>query len=398
MLSLGEFEHSAELVSHSEIIQRPSVPAEQLLLLFHGVGGSVGEMLPLGKRLAEKFPRSFIVSVEAAHRSDLGAGHQWFSVRGISDLNRPARVAAAMPAFISSVRAWQAIAALDALRTTLVGFSQGAIMALESTREPDPPARRIVSVAGRYAREPSASAHPIRFHLLHGTADPVIPYSHTLHAAKALAAQGAQVTTDLIESAAHEISPQIETALIARLAHDPAGGSDLRQAGGSPLERGPSIGDNRAVPTAVDSQHQLKRSNPMAFDQAFFERCTPRAIALLRIVAAFLFLQHGTAKLLHVPHVAMFDSLPLFSLIGLAGTIEIVGSLLLLIGLWVRPAAFLMSGEMAFAYFIGHAPHGDFLSPMLNQGEGAVLYCFIFLMLAAAGAGAWSVDAIRARR
>ncbi len=136
----------------------------------------------------------------------------------------------------------------------------------------------------------------------------------------------------------------------------------------------------------------------MALDQAFFDRWTPRAIALLRIVTAFLFLQHGTAKLLHVPHVAMFDQLPLLSLIGLAGTIEIVGSLLLLIGLFVRPAAFLMSGEMAFAYFLGHAPHGDVLSPMLNQGESAVLFCFIFLTLAAAGAGAWSLDASRARR
>ncbi len=134
----------------------------------------------------------------------------------------------------------------------------------------------------------------------------------------------------------------------------------------------------------------------MTLDKAFFDAWTPRALALLRVVAAFLFLQHGAAKLLHVPHVAMFDQLSLLSLIGFAGTIELVGSLLLLIGLFVRPAAFIMSGEMAVAYFMAHASQGHILSPMLNQGESAVLYCFIFLLLSVAGAGAWSLDARRA--
>lgn len=134
----------------------------------------------------------------------------------------------------------------------------------------------------------------------------------------------------------------------------------------------------------------------MTLDKAFFDSWTPRALAVLRVVAAFLFLQHGAAKLLHVPHVAMFDQLSLLSLIGLAGAIELVGSALLLIGLFVRPAAFIMSGEMAVAYFMAHASQGHFLSPMLNQGESAVLYCFIFLLLSVAGAGAWSLDARRA--
>jgi putative oxidoreductase len=133
----------------------------------------------------------------------------------------------------------------------------------------------------------------------------------------------------------------------------------------------------------------------MALNHAIFESWTPRALGALRIVAAFLFLQHGTAKLLHVPHVAMFDQLPALSLIGFAGMLEIVGSVLLLIGLFTRPAAFILSGEMAVAYFVGHAPHGNFLSPALNQGESAVLFCFIFLLVSVAGAGAWSVDASR---
>jgi putative oxidoreductase len=136
----------------------------------------------------------------------------------------------------------------------------------------------------------------------------------------------------------------------------------------------------------------------MAVDQVFFDTWRPRALAVLRVVAAFLFLQHGTAKLLHVPHVADFDQLPALSLIGFAGLLEIVGSALILAGLFTRPAAFILCGEMAVAYFMVHAPQGHFFTPALNQGEEAVLYCFIFLFLAVAGAGAWSIDASRARK
>jgi putative oxidoreductase len=131
---------------------------------------------------------------------------------------------------------------------------------------------------------------------------------------------------------------------------------------------------------------------------ASFELWTPRALALLRIVCGYLFLQHGTAKLFGVPHVAMFDHLTLFSLIGLAGVLELVGGILLIVGLFVRPVAFVLSGEMAVAYFMGHAPHGNVLFPTLNQGEAAVLYCFVYLFLAAAGGGAWSIDAARRGR
>jgi putative oxidoreductase len=135
----------------------------------------------------------------------------------------------------------------------------------------------------------------------------------------------------------------------------------------------------------------------MALDQGFFDIWTPRALAALRFVAAFLFLQHGTAKLVHVPHVAAFDQLSALSLIGFAGILEIVGSLLILLGLFTRPAAFILSGEMAVAYFMAHAPHGNFFTPALNQGEEAVLYCFVFLFISVAGAGAWSIDTRRTR-
>ncbi len=123
---------------------------------------------------------------------------------------------------------------------------------------------------------------------------------------------------------------------------------------------------------------------------------TPRAQGLLRLVTGFLFLQHATAKLFGLPHVSYFDNLHLISLVGFAGIIELIGAPLLILGLFTRPVAFVLSGEMAFAYFIGHVPQGNFLFPSLNQGEPAVLYCFIFLFFAAAGAGAWSFDTVRA--
>jgi putative oxidoreductase len=124
------------------------------------------------------------------------------------------------------------------------------------------------------------------------------------------------------------------------------------------------------------------------------EAWTPRALAALRIVTGYLFVQHGTAKLFGVPHVAMFDHLSLFSLIGIAGVLELVGGALVLVGLFTRPAAFLLSGEMAVAYFVAHASHGNVLLPTLNQGEAAVLYSFVFLFLSAAGGGTWSIDSI----
>jgi len=135
----------------------------------------------------------------------------------------------------------------------------------------------------------------------------------------------------------------------------------------------------------------------MAFDSAFFETWRPRALAVLRIVTAYLFIQHGTAKLFGAPHQAMFDGLQLMSLVGLAGILEVAGGALLLIGLCTRPVAFALCGFMAVAYFMAHASQGNVLLPMLNQGELAVLYCFVFLYLVFAGAGAWSVDAVRRR-
>ncbi|HYG68307.1 MAG TPA: DoxX family protein [Anaeromyxobacteraceae bacterium] len=128
-------------------------------------------------------------------------------------------------------------------------------------------------------------------------------------------------------------------------------------------------------------------------DRAFVDVWAPRAHALLRIVTGFLFLQHGSAKLLGFP--GGKETVPIVSLYGLAGVLELVGGLLIVIGLFTRPVAFVLAGEMAVAYFMAHVPQGHLLSPTLNQGEPAVLFCFVFLFLAVAGAGPWSVDAAR---
>ena len=119
----------------------------------------------------------------------------------------------------------------------------------------------------------------------------------------------------------------------------------------------------------------------------------PRVLSVLRIVAALLFFEHGTTKLLGFPP---SDHSPEFlSLSWIAGALELVGGALLIVGLFTRPVAFILSGEMAFAYWMAHAPQSAF--PLANGGDAAILYCFVFLYLAFAGGGPWSLDALRRR-
>lgn len=122
----------------------------------------------------------------------------------------------------------------------------------------------------------------------------------------------------------------------------------------------------------------------------------PRLLSLLRIMSGLLFLQHGTAKHFKFPIVPMFAKLDPISMLGVAGAIEIVGGVLMVLGLFTRTTAFVLSGLMAFAYFIAHAPRGFY--PILNAGELSALYCFVFLYIAAAGPGPWSYDAMRRKK
>lgn len=119
----------------------------------------------------------------------------------------------------------------------------------------------------------------------------------------------------------------------------------------------------------------------------------PRLLSIFRIVSGLLFLSHGLVKLAGFPAGAQPGQVPLGSIYGVAGILELVGGAAIILGLFTRPVAFLLSGQMAVAYFMAHAPQGFY--PVLNGGEAAILYCFGFLYIAAAGAGPWSIDARR---
>ena len=123
---------------------------------------------------------------------------------------------------------------------------------------------------------------------------------------------------------------------------------------------------------------------------AFAAEWAPRMLGVLRIVAALLFMEHGTQKLFGFPPPMGGAGPAAFTLLWFAAILELAGGLLLLAGLFTRPVAFLLSGEMAAGYWLAHAPRSPF--PAVNGGDAAILFCFIFLYLAAAGPGAWAAD------
>ena len=130
--------------------------------------------------------------------------------------------------------------------------------------------------------------------------------------------------------------------------------------------------------------------------ERFLAPWAPQLLSLLRLMSGLLLLQHGTAKILKFPPDPSIANISLSSPGGIAGIFELVGGVLIVLGLFTRPTAFILSGLMAVAYFMAHAPQGFY--PILNKGELAVLYCFVFLYLAAAGGGPWSLDAWVRRR
>jgi len=202
-------------MSDSVIVARPEGPAQQLMLLFHGVGATALDLVPLGRVLAAEFPEAFIVSVAAPAPS--GAGRQWFSVLDISEENRPARVEAALPAFDAEVARWQKEAGVARDAVALIGFSQGGIMALESTRDRAAIAGRVISIAGRFAKLPEAPNLDATLHMFHGKLDPVIPYGYTVEAAQHLVSIGADITADVIPHLGHQINEDVAELLIERL-------------------------------------------------------------------------------------------------------------------------------------------------------------------------------------
>src|SRR4051812_48701979 len=203
-------------MSDALMLQEP-VQADALVLLFHGVGATARDLAPLGQRIAAEFPNAMVASIPAPDPSDLGAGRQWFSVRGVTEENRPERVQETLPRFLATVRDWQARSGVAAAQTTLVGFSQGAIMALASAASGQPPAARVVSLSGRFDQLPSMAPAGVRFHFVHGDQDPVISVSHASAAAQRLQELGVVATVDVVPGLGHGIDQRALAALLARL-------------------------------------------------------------------------------------------------------------------------------------------------------------------------------------
>ena len=191
-----------------------------LFLLFHGVGANAEHMAVLAQRLAQEYPQAAVLCIDAPDAFDAapaGDGRQWFSIQGIDDANRPARVAAALPRFVATVRALQLRVAMDWPRTALFGFSQGAIMALEAAQAESELAGRVLAFSGRYAVLPDHAPRDTCVHLLHGMDDRVMPHAASVEAARQLVALGADVTADVLPDIGHELDPRLIERAIDQL-------------------------------------------------------------------------------------------------------------------------------------------------------------------------------------
>jgi len=191
----------------SLMLARPEA-SDQQVLLFHGVGSSAQDLAPVGQALAKARPRATVVSVEAPYPSQLGRGKEWFSVVGISEENRPQRIAQAMPLFLQAIQHWQGVTDIGPDRTVLVGFSQGAIMSLESTQaspEPTGAAHTVISLAGRFAVPVRRAPANVRLHLIHGEQDEVVQTHWSVEAANQWRALGGAVTLSLVPGLGHGI-------------------------------------------------------------------------------------------------------------------------------------------------------------------------------------------------
>lgn len=199
------------------VLQSPPQPAG-LVLLFHGVGATPQSLAPVGEHIAQAFPAFAVVSIAAPDPSDLGgAGLQWFSVRGVTKANRPARVQATLPRFVATVRHWQDKLAVGPAQTTLVGFSQGAIMALAAGACAQPPAARVVSLSGRFDALPGTAPAGVQFHFIHGDHDPVIAVGHASAAVQRLQQLGVPAGLDLVAGLGHGIDARVLAALLQAL-------------------------------------------------------------------------------------------------------------------------------------------------------------------------------------
>ncbi len=186
------------------VVQSPDKPAKQLLLLFHGVGDNPVNMAQIGGWFAPLFPDALVVSVGGAEPCGPN-GRQWFSVQDVTEDSRQERVNAIMPTFVDTVRYWQQQSGVKANATALIGFSQGAIMALESIKAEPGLASRVIAFNGRYATLPERASTETTIHLIHGGEDRVIELSHAVAGQEALIRAGGDVTLDIVDDLGHAI-------------------------------------------------------------------------------------------------------------------------------------------------------------------------------------------------
>lgn len=196
----------------------PSGRPEQLLILLHGVGASPAAMAPLAQLLRSKFAQSAVLVPAGFDAFDMGRpGRQWFSLQGLTEDNRVARVAAMLPRLIAWVHAAQQRLQVGPAATALVGFSQGSIVALEAVAAEDGLAGRVLAFSGRYARLPDRAPAYTTIHLLHGGLDPVMPADHAREALQHLGALRGDATLDIAEEVGHELHPALVDCALRRL-------------------------------------------------------------------------------------------------------------------------------------------------------------------------------------
>jgi len=197
---------------------------EQLIVLLHGVGANGAGMAPLAQALRAEFPQAALLAPDAPNPFDGGGtGRQWFSVAGITEANRAERVAAILPGLRSWLHATQQRLGVGPAATALGGFSQGAILALETALAEDGIAGRVLAFSGRFVQLPAAAPRQTTLHLFHGGADTVIPAHHARQALETLGVLQGDATLDVAEGVGHEIHPAlIQRALFRLRNHIPA--------------------------------------------------------------------------------------------------------------------------------------------------------------------------------
>jgi phospholipase/carboxylesterase len=209
---------------HNTITIAPELPAgekpRQLFILLHGVGASAADMVGVGKHLHDVFPQSLILIPDGFDEFDAAptaAGRQWFSVLGVTEMNRIERVNEAMPRLVKWIQAQQEQHSIPPADTALVGFSQGAIMALEAISAHDGLASRVLAFSGRYAILPERAPEHTTLHFFHGQEDAVMPYSLTVKAYEWLEGIGADATVDVASGVGHELHSSLLAQAIYRL-------------------------------------------------------------------------------------------------------------------------------------------------------------------------------------